>query len=151
MAADPLIGQPPGSETLHASTVVLDDRALLIIGAAGSGKSALALQLMAYGAELLADDRTIITREGNDLHASCPASISGMIEARGVGILNARPGAPRPVRALVDMDRVESDRLPQTKTVTLLGVTLPCLHKVECSYFPAAVVQDLRCGVRETS
>ena len=150
MGADPLIGHPPGSETLHASSVVVDDRALLILGAAGSGKSALALQLMALGADLLADDRTIITREGKDLLASCPESISGMIEARGVGILNARPAAAGRVGAVVDMNRIESDRLPPPKNVTLLGVTLPCLHKVEASYFPAAIVQYLRCGIRET-
>jgi HPr kinase/phosphorylase len=41
---------------LHASAVSLDGNGVLICGASGTGKSTLALQLMALGAELIADD-----------------------------------------------------------------------------------------------
>ena len=41
---------------IHASAVALDGRALLIVGPSGSGKSALALRMMAHGATLVSDD-----------------------------------------------------------------------------------------------
>ena len=40
----------PDGEILHASCVAVAGRGLLIAGASGSGKSALALDLMAFGA-----------------------------------------------------------------------------------------------------
>lgn len=55
---------------LHASCVALDGRGLLILGPSGSGKSALALELMALGADLVADDRTEIEGQGPDLVAA---------------------------------------------------------------------------------
>jgi len=55
--------------TIHASCVAVDGKGLLITGASGSGKSALALQLMAFGAHLIADDRVkrMITILGQNL------------------------------------------------------------------------------------
>ena len=54
-----------GETIVHASCVARDGRAVLIRGASGSGKSGLALQLMALGAGLVADDRTRLWREGD--------------------------------------------------------------------------------------
>ena len=50
------------SETLHASTVALDGRAVLISGPSGSGKSDLALRLLDRGFTLVSDDQTIVRR-----------------------------------------------------------------------------------------
>ena len=73
---------PPASPSAGA--------ALLILGASGRGKSALALGLMAAGATLVADDRTHLhARRRRQLVASAPAAIAGLIEARGIGILKA--------------------------------------------------------------
>ena len=70
---------------LHASAVALDGRGVLITGAAGSGKSSLALTLMAYGAVLISDDQTELSRVGDTIWARAPETISGLIEARGAG------------------------------------------------------------------
>ena len=75
---------------LHASCVAISGRGVLIIGPSGSGKSALALQLMAFGASLVADDQTELTVQGGTLIARCPPTMSGLIEARGLGILRAQ-------------------------------------------------------------
>jgi HPr kinase/phosphorylase len=46
---------------LHASTVAFGrDGGILILGPSGAGKSTLALRLIAAGAQLVADDRTIV-------------------------------------------------------------------------------------------
>ncbi len=97
---------------------------LLILGASGSGKSALALTLMALGARLVADDRTWLALAGGGFWATCPPTIRGRIEARGIGILaaDAQPGGR--LAAAVDLDRTETERLPPARTVTLFGVTI---------------------------
>lgn len=132
--------------TLHATTVVLAGRACLITGAAGSGKSSLALELMALGAALLADDRTLLSRRGPIVVATAPDAIAGLIEARGIGILRATPAPPAPVALAVDLDRVETDRLPPARSIELLGVPVPLCHKVESRHFPAALRQYMLFG-----
>ena len=107
-------------------------RAVLLRGPSGAGKSDLALRLIETGARLVADDQTALVRRGKSVIASAPASIAGLIEARGVGI--AKLGrdqlvARAPVILLVDLappERIE--RLPETKQESLLGVVLPVLR-----------------------
>ena len=60
------------SDILHATCVAFGANAVLILGAAGSGKSALALQLMALGCDLVSDDRTAVVAEGAKLIAAAP-------------------------------------------------------------------------------
>ncbi len=124
---------------VHASCVAIHGDAVLITGPSGAGKSALALQLMAFGWQLVADDRTCLHREGAKLLASSPKAISGLIEARGVGLLPILPLVQAPVVLVVDMSVVETERLPQRRLATLLDITLTCLHKVDAPYFPAAI------------
>jgi len=143
------MGQPlPPRETLtvHASTVAYEGRAVLITGASGTGKSGLALQLMALGAELVADDRTVLTRDGANLIASAPEAIRGQIEARFVGILKARAAAPTALALLVNLDTIEAERLPPLRTEPLMGILVPSVHKSEGSHFPAAILQYLKQG-----
>ena len=102
--------------------------------------------LLSFGARLVADDRTCLWREGADLMACAPTSISGAIEARGVGLLNAQTLPEAAVALVVDMDHIESARLPPHRSTDLLDCVLPVLHKVDSAYFPAAVLQYLRHG-----
>ncbi len=140
-------GMPHSEETiLHAACVALNGRAVVITGASGSGKSGLALQLMAYGATLVADDRTVVRRAKGVLSARAPTSIRGKVEARGVGILQAATEAQAEVVLAVDMDRVEEDRLPHPRETRILGQELPLCLKVEAAHFPAAILQYLREG-----
>ncbi len=141
-------GQAPG-EVLHASTVALDGQGLLILGPSGSGKSSLALQLMALGAQLVADDRTHVWREGGRLMAASPPAIQGMIEARGVGLLGAEAHGPVPLALAVDMGQAETERLPPRREIRLLNLPLPLLHNPTTAAFAAALVQYLRGGRKE--
>jgi len=136
----------PGANPIHASCVALGGRGVLIMGAAGAGKSALALELMAYGAALVADDRTCLRATPGALIASAPASIAGLIEARGVGILHADTLPEAEVVLAVDMEQVETDRLPPRREISLLGRKVSLLHKAENAHFPAAILQYLKRG-----
>ena len=132
--------------TVHASTVAVQDRALLILGPSGCGKSALALTLMAHGAGLIADDRTILTREGESLLAACPPAIRGRIEARGMGLLAAVPHATCRVALAIDLGQRETERLPPRREVSFLGLSLPLLHDPGTGHVAPALLQYLRQG-----
>lgn len=131
---------------LHASCVQKNGRAVLLVGASGRGKSSLALQLMALGASLVSDDRTRLWVERDVLLADAPETIRGMIEARGVGILNAKSAGPSSIELVIDLDHLETDRLPHPRETVLLGKRLPLIHALDQSYFPAAVLQLLCFG-----
>src|ERR1700710_2758966 len=72
---------------IHASCVAIGNRGVLLLGPSGTGKSDLALRLIDEGAKLVADDRTILFLAKGVLHARCPASIKGLLEIRGLGIV----------------------------------------------------------------
>ncbi len=135
-----------GAQTLHATTVAIDARGIVIMGPSGSGKSALALQLMALGARLVADDRTILTPRDGALFATAPAPLLGLIEARGVGLLRADPLAEAEVALVIDLSRQETDRLPPQREIILLDRRLPLLQNVASAHFPAAIRQYVLSG-----
>jgi len=135
---------------VHASCVALDGKAVLVTGPSGSGKSALALELIAIGAVLVADDRTVLELRGRDVIASPPPAIAGLIEARGVGIISLRYLVEVSVALVVDLSEQEASRLPERHSRTLLDTDLPCLHKVDAAYFPAAIHAYLKSMLRES-
>lgn len=135
---------PKMVETRHATCVAVEGRGLLILGASGAGKSALALELMAYGARLVADDQTILERQNDTVTASCPPQILGVIEARGLGLLAANPVLCAPVSLVVDLDKVEAERLPPKRQCDLLGVPIDLVFAVTSRHFPFGLMQYLR-------
>jgi len=134
---------------LHATSVAYEGRAVLIMGPSGSGKSALALDLISRGAQLVSDDRTVVTREGDGLIAGAPDAIAGLIEARGIGILHAPTAGPTPLTLAVDLSETETARLPQTHSISVLERPLRCLRRVEAAHFPAAILLCLSHGISD--
>jgi serine kinase of HPr protein (carbohydrate metabolism regulator) len=120
-------------------------RAVLLRGPSGAGKSDLALRLVGAGARLVADDQTDLARQGNQLIASAPERIAGLIEARGIGIVKL--GRDQTVRRaavvlLVDLAPPERiARLPEPASENLLGVDLPV---VSLAPFEASASAKLR-------
>jgi len=133
-------------QIVHASCVSVDGKGLLIMGASGSGKSALALQLIAFGADLIADDRTNLIDTEEGLVASSPPAILGSIEARGVGILRAPTADEAVLRYVVNMDEVENQRLPVERNLTLMRHTYPLFYRVEGIHFASTLWLLMRHG-----
>jgi HPr kinase/phosphorylase len=137
---------PKGPVNIHASAVAFGTTGLLILGASGTGKSSLALQLMALGATLVADDRVIATPDLNGgLRMTAPPYLQGMIEARDVGLIRVDH---RPAMAVyaVTLDEVETARLPEIHDTVIADVMLPLLRKVESPAFPAMLYALLNGG-----
>lgn len=128
------------SQTIHGSAVAIEGRGLLILGASGSGKSSLALHLIALGGTLIADDGVLV---GDVL--SAPEATAGLIEARGVGLLRL-PHTEAPLHAAVDLDRTEAARLPHRHEVVIAGQTVPCLRRVESPAFAAMLTLFMKGG-----
>ena len=125
--ATPSAGPRISAETVHASTVATDGRAVVILGPSGSGKSDLALRLLDRGFTLVSDDQTLIKKDGDRLMASAPPNIAGKLEIRGIGIVDMETLTNIPVALLVELTS-EIQRLPdENRERPLLGIKLPLI------------------------
>ena len=107
---------------VHASCVAVEGRGVLLRGAPGAGKSDLALRLVEAGAQLVADDQVALTSSGGTLLAAPPASIAGLLEVRGIGIVSMEFVPQIPVHLVVDLVQPEAiERMPEAASVTLSG------------------------------
>ena len=135
---------------IGGTAVAIGDRAVLLTGPSGSGKSDLALRLIDGGAQLIADDRVELLIDAGRLCCQAPRdmppALQGFIEARGVGILPVPVASGAvPLQWLVELvppDQVE--RLPAAETRSFLGHPVPVLR---LSAFEASTPAKLRLAV----
>ena len=119
MLPDPVSSDQTGVvPTIHGSCVVWRNAGVLIIGRSGSGKSQLALALMADVAapgSLVADDRVVLQANEGLLVASPPPSLRGKIERFGMGIETHKPLDCAPLDLVVQLTpRSEMERMPES-------------------------------------
>jgi hypothetical protein len=110
---------------IHASCVMLHragqlfdapaDAGILLLGESGAGKSTVALKLLARGARLVADDRVELFARDGRLWGRPPASLAGLIEARGVGIVEI-DHAPEACIALAVRLATDAPRMPERQS-----------------------------------
>lgn len=131
---------------VHASCVAVNGRAVLITGRSGSGKSALALSLLALGGGLVCDDRVALSAGADGVIATAAPAIAGLIEARGIGLIGVGYAGPASVGLVVDMERTERSRLPPAREIRLLGHTMPLLRRIDGPHFAAAIYVVLKSG-----
>jgi HPr kinase/phosphorylase len=114
--------------TVHATCIAFDGHGILLRGPSGSGKSDLALRAIDHGAQLVADDQVILVRDGPDMIASAPASLYGLIEIRGLGIMRMDAAARARIALVADMTEPHAiERLPDQRHCDIDGVGLPWL------------------------
>lgn len=76
---------------VHGVLMKMHGLGVLLAGQSGVGKSELALELLSRGHQLVSDDAVELRRVGRGcLLGSSPELLAGFIEARGLGILDAR-------------------------------------------------------------
>ena len=129
------------TQLFHGTCIDFEGAGVLIIGPPGAGKSDLGLRLLdqpglglngkAKTATLLSDDQVIVTLDQGRLLARPPPAIRGLLEVRGLGILEL-PCRPQTVLALVVRlsDAAAIERLPEPRDLTcmILGQNLPLLR-----------------------
>lgn len=110
---------------VHATAVVIDGQGLLLTGASGSGKSDLAMRLIDRGAKLLCDDYCdILDSDDAPLIVAKPA-IAGLIELRGVGIVQMPHVACAPLALVLQLGKAP-ERLPDDQQrIALAGWSVP--------------------------
>ena len=119
---------PEWNSPLHGSAIAVGEHGLLIIGAAGAGKSTLALEMIALGAELVADDRVNLQPEAtSQLWLSAPPGIAGLVEMRGFGLVRLAARSRVTLKLIADLDQIETERLPPRRERVLSGITCPVM------------------------
>lgn len=75
-------------EYVHGVLINVHGKGVLITGESGVGKSEIALELVRDGHILIADDRVDVKRTHGQLIGQAPELLAGLIEIRGIGIMN---------------------------------------------------------------
>ncbi|MGI9423165.1 MAG: HPr kinase/phosphorylase [Hyphomicrobiaceae bacterium] len=114
------------TELLHGTSIAFGERAALLTGPPGSGKSDLALRCLALGRsavcpvafQLVSDDQTLVTVADFGLAISAPDTIFGKMEVRGLGVVDMP--AVRQARLVLRVDLVAGpvERMPDLRART---------------------------------
>ncbi|CAH1658614.1 HPr kinase/phosphorylase [Chelatococcus asaccharovorans] len=144
----------PRQATIHASCVVIGEKGILIRGSSGSGKSTLARRLITESlrdgrfAALVADDRVRVMPCNGRILAEAPAAIAGMIEVRGLGIVNVNFEPACIVRLVVDCEEAYPERMPDAaaQRAAISGIELPRLRLCGSAAIGADILAFLMTG-----
>jgi HPr kinase/phosphorylase len=124
-------------ELVHGTCVAFGNRAALLRGGSGAGKSDLALRFMALPGEgklepwLVADDQVWVSAGGSgELMASAPSTLAGKIEVSGLGIMEVPYLAEAELVLVCDL--VASSEVPRMPPepwdhTVISGVAVPLL------------------------
>lgn len=104
---------------VHGSCVDFDGKSILAVGPSGSGKSSLALNLIALGGILVSDDQLLLSDDVDGVKISPPDILAGKIEARYIGILNCPYVKHSRLNLVVDLTAKPQDRLPHQHSLKI--------------------------------
>jgi HPr kinase/phosphorylase len=120
--------------SVHASAVLVGDRAVLIRGPSGAGKSHLAFDLILAGRAgqipgcvLVGDDRVHLWASGGRLMVRPAPELAGLIEIRGLGIVSCDFAPEAAVGLVVDLSAADAERLPPPEALRtqINGIEIP--------------------------
>jgi HPr kinase/phosphorylase len=112
---------------MHATCVDINGSGVLIVGRSGSGKSSLAINLIALGSTLVADDQCEIVKKNNKLSVFKPTSLPSSIEIRGVGLVSVPMVVETSLDWVVNMDEAETQRMPDLQFTEIDGYRIPTI------------------------
>ena len=114
-----------GPLIMHATCVDINGSGVLIVGRSGSGKSSLAINLLALGSKLVADDQCELVKKNNRFRVSKPASLPKSIEIRGIGLVSVPTIVETSLDWVVNMDEAETERMPDLRFTEIGGYRVP--------------------------
>lgn len=111
-------------KTIHATSVVIEDSGVLIVGNSGLGKSDLALRLIDSGATLISDDITICKKVDDSIFLFPPSQTRGLLEVREVGIMTVPYVDNIKLFLIVELVDHEIERLPSKKMGKFMNLNI---------------------------
>src|SRR5436190_7893250 len=134
--------------SVHATAVLVGNRAVLIRGPSGTGKSRLAFDLILAGrsgqiaeAVLVGDDRVFLDTSGGEIVVRPARELAGLIEIRGLGIRGCEFASQAPVGLVVDLCADDAERLPPPEALqtVISGVKIPRIP-IAAGFTPLPIV-----------
>jgi HPr kinase/phosphorylase len=143
--------------SIHASSVLIGARAILVRGPTGSGKSRLALALLQSGptvfTRLIGDDRVLVEAAHGRLLVRPVPELAGLIEVRGLGIRRLPYEGVAVVSQVIDLAAADAARLPDkaAEATVISGVRLARIAAAaDCDPLPMVLASlATECGLRE--
>jgi len=112
----------------HATAIAIDGVGVLIRGPSASGKSDLALRLIEAGGILIADDQVEVARVDDRCLLSAPETINGLLEVRGLGVVDIGAVQDIPLGLVIDLKpRDKIERMPEPKEELIEGISIRVL------------------------
>ena len=112
---------------MHATCADINGSGVLIVGSSGSGKSSLAINMLALGSKLVADDQCELVKKNNRFSVSKPTSLPNSIEIRGVGLVSVPMVVETSLDWVVNMDEAETERMPNLRFTEIDGYRVPAV------------------------
>jgi HPr kinase/phosphorylase len=148
-----------GAGTIHGTCIAFGDIGVLLRGPSGSGKSDLALRLIDVGAILVADDRVMLSAEDGRLSACAPPALAGLLEVRGVGLVELPYASDIDIALIADLVSAGAvDRLPESgwsayletriRSIALAPFEQTAVAKLRIAAYDAAAQPDPATGAR---
>ena len=133
---------------IHASSIEMSGKGVVIFGKSGVGKSNLAIKLISMGANLIADDQTQLDLKEDKILISKYSSTPNFIEARGIGFIKVPFKMNSELFCFIKITNLELPRLPNEKTICCFGKKIKVLEYNPYYSNECALFLGLRYGVK---
>ena len=136
------------SKIIHASSVDINGKGVVILGNSGAGKSSLAIKLISMGAKLISDDQTHFKFKENKIIISKPETTPNFIEARGIGLIKVPFVVSSKLFCFVKITNLELNRLPNAKNKYCFGKKIKLMEFNPFYNNESALFMSIRYGVK---
>ena len=136
------------SKIIHASSIDINGKGVVILGKSGAGKSNLAIKLISMGAKLISDDQTHFKFKENKIIISKPETTPNFIEARGIGLIKVPFVVSSKLFCFVKITNLELNRLPNAKNKYCFGKKIKLMEFNPFYNNESALFMSIRYGVK---